>query len=78
MSAEPHLDLQTAIAAAWERRAELSPATKGADREAVEAALELLDSGEGPRCRPRRGRLDRASMAEAGGAALLPPQRRTW
>jgi 2,3,4,5-tetrahydropyridine-2,6-dicarboxylate N-succinyltransferase len=46
MSAESHLDLQTAIAAAWERRADLSPATKGADREAVEAALELLDSGK--------------------------------
>ena len=46
MSAELHLDLQTAIAAAWERRAALSPATKGADREAVEAALELLDSGK--------------------------------
>jgi 2,3,4,5-tetrahydropyridine-2-carboxylate N-succinyltransferase len=39
------LDLQTAIEAAWERRAELSPATLGADRDAVEAALALLDSG---------------------------------
>jgi 2,3,4,5-tetrahydropyridine-2-carboxylate N-succinyltransferase len=46
MSAVQHLDLQTAIAAAWERRADLSPATSGADREAVEAALELLDSGQ--------------------------------
>jgi 2,3,4,5-tetrahydropyridine-2-carboxylate N-succinyltransferase len=46
MSAVSHLDLQSAIAAAWERRAELSPATKGADREAVEAALDLLDSGK--------------------------------
>jgi 2,3,4,5-tetrahydropyridine-2,6-dicarboxylate N-succinyltransferase len=38
-------DLQLAIASAWERRAELSPATVGADRGAVEAALALLDSG---------------------------------
>lgn len=38
-------DLQQAIASAWERRAELSPATVGADRGAVEAALALLDSG---------------------------------
>jgi 2,3,4,5-tetrahydropyridine-2-carboxylate N-succinyltransferase len=37
--------LQTAITLAWERRAGLNPATTGADREAVEAALELLDSG---------------------------------
>jgi 2,3,4,5-tetrahydropyridine-2-carboxylate N-succinyltransferase len=42
---EKHADLQAAIVAAWERRAELSPATKGGDRDAVEAALELLDSG---------------------------------
>jgi 2,3,4,5-tetrahydropyridine-2-carboxylate N-succinyltransferase len=41
-----HLDLQSAIAAAWERRAELSPATMGGDREAVEAVLDLLDSGK--------------------------------
>jgi 2,3,4,5-tetrahydropyridine-2-carboxylate N-succinyltransferase len=46
MSVAPYLDLQSAIAAAWERRAELSPATSGADREAVEAALDLLDSGK--------------------------------
>jgi 2,3,4,5-tetrahydropyridine-2-carboxylate N-succinyltransferase len=34
------------IEAAWERRAELSPQSKGADVEAVEAALDLLDSGQ--------------------------------
>jgi len=44
-STQPHSDLQAAIAAAWERRAELSPASAGADRDAVDAALELLDSG---------------------------------
>jgi len=44
-SSQTPLDLQAAIAAAWERRAELSPASAGADRDAVDAALELLDSG---------------------------------
>ena len=39
-------DLEAAIDAAWERRADLSTATKGAEREAVEAALEALDSGK--------------------------------
>jgi 2,3,4,5-tetrahydropyridine-2-carboxylate N-succinyltransferase len=37
--------LQSAIETAWDRRAGLSPATGGVDREAVEAALDLLDSG---------------------------------
>jgi 2,3,4,5-tetrahydropyridine-2,6-dicarboxylate N-succinyltransferase len=38
--------LAAQIDAAWERRTELSPRTKGADAEAIEAALHLLDSGE--------------------------------
>jgi 2,3,4,5-tetrahydropyridine-2-carboxylate N-succinyltransferase len=38
--------LQPRIEALWERRAELTPATKGEDRDAVEAALESLDSGK--------------------------------
>ncbi|HEX8901666.1 2,3,4,5-tetrahydropyridine-2,6-dicarboxylate N-succinyltransferase [Vitreimonas sp.] len=39
-------DLSTAIETAWERRTELTPASKGADVEAIEAALDLLDSGQ--------------------------------
>lgn len=39
-------ELKTAIEAAWENRASISPATQGAVREAIEAALELLDSGK--------------------------------
>jgi 2,3,4,5-tetrahydropyridine-2-carboxylate N-succinyltransferase len=39
-------DLASQIEAAWERRAELSPQSKGADVEAIEAALDLLDSGQ--------------------------------
>lgn len=37
--------LESEIEALWERRAELSPASSGRAREAVEAALEALDSG---------------------------------
>jgi 2,3,4,5-tetrahydropyridine-2-carboxylate N-succinyltransferase len=39
-------DLAAQIEAAWERRAELSPQSKGADVEAIEAALDMLDSGQ--------------------------------
>jgi len=37
--------LERSIEAAWEKRAELSPATRGEAREAVEAARALLDAG---------------------------------
>ncbi|HET9232126.1 MAG TPA: 2,3,4,5-tetrahydropyridine-2,6-dicarboxylate N-succinyltransferase, partial [Vitreimonas sp.] len=39
-------DLAVQIEAAWERRTELSPESKGADVEAIEAALDLLDTGQ--------------------------------
>ena len=39
-------DIATTIEAAWERRDTLTPHSKGADREAVEAALDVLDSGK--------------------------------
>jgi 2,3,4,5-tetrahydropyridine-2-carboxylate N-succinyltransferase len=39
-------DLAPQIEAAWERRDQLSPQTRGAEVEAVEAALDLLDSGQ--------------------------------
>jgi 2,3,4,5-tetrahydropyridine-2,6-dicarboxylate N-succinyltransferase len=45
--------LETAVEAAWERRADLTPATRGADREAVETALELLDSGKARVAEPK-------------------------
>ena len=38
-------DLQRAIDAAWEGREKLSPTSRGPEREAVEAALDGLDSG---------------------------------
>jgi 2,3,4,5-tetrahydropyridine-2-carboxylate N-succinyltransferase len=41
-----HSQLQSVIEAAFENRAEVSPATRGEVREAVETALNLLDSGE--------------------------------
>lgn len=51
----PHTDLQAAVEAAWERRAALSPDTMGVDRDAVEAALELLDSGAARVAAPSEG-----------------------
>ncbi|MDP4025472.1 2,3,4,5-tetrahydropyridine-2,6-dicarboxylate N-succinyltransferase [Methylobacterium sp. NEAU 140] len=41
-----HADLVATIETAWDDRAGVSPATTGRVREAVEAALELLDSGQ--------------------------------
>lgn len=38
--------LKTVIESAWEARADITPKTKGETRDAVEAALELMDSGE--------------------------------
>ena len=41
-----HAELQAAVDAAWESRDSISPATKGAVRDAIEASLDLLDSGK--------------------------------
>lgn len=41
-----HTDLAAVIEAGWDARAELSPATQGETRKAVEKALSLLDSGQ--------------------------------
>jgi 2,3,4,5-tetrahydropyridine-2,6-dicarboxylate N-succinyltransferase len=41
-----HTDLAAIIDAAWEARADVSSATKGAVREAVDSSLALLDSGQ--------------------------------
>ena len=41
-----HADLQQTIEAAFEARDTVSPATKGAVRDAVETALDLLDKGK--------------------------------
>src|SRR6201991_1328877 len=45
--------LETAVESAWERRADLTPATKGKDREAVDQALDLLDSGKARVAEPK-------------------------
>jgi 2,3,4,5-tetrahydropyridine-2-carboxylate N-succinyltransferase len=47
--------LPAAIEAAWARRTDLSPATAGPDRDAVEAALERLDSGQARVAEPKDG-----------------------
>ncbi|MBX9732202.1 MAG: 2,3,4,5-tetrahydropyridine-2,6-dicarboxylate N-succinyltransferase, partial [Sphingomonas sp.] len=39
-------ELQGLIEGAWEKRDQISTATKGAVRDAVDAALQLLDSGQ--------------------------------
>ena len=41
-----HDELKTIVDAAYERASEISPATKGDVRDAVETALDLLDKGE--------------------------------
>ena len=40
-----HADLEATIDAAWEARETISPATKGAARDAIEATLTALDTG---------------------------------
>jgi hypothetical protein len=44
-SLRPECGLRLVIEQAWEERAVLSPQTAGSVREAVDAALDLLDSG---------------------------------
>ena len=41
-----HEDLAATIEAAWEKRDELTPNSKGADVDAIHAVLDLLDSGQ--------------------------------
>src|ERR1700743_3493047 len=41
-----HAQLEAAIEAAWERRDSLSAASTGAERDAVDATLASLDSGD--------------------------------
>ncbi|WP_298284290.1 2,3,4,5-tetrahydropyridine-2,6-dicarboxylate N-succinyltransferase [Acidocella sp.] len=48
-------DLQTIIEAAWDARGEISPATTGAVRDAVETALEMLDAGKARVAEPGTG-----------------------
>ncbi len=48
-------DLRARIEALWDRRDTLSPATAGADRDDIEAALALLDSGQARVAEPLDG-----------------------
>ena len=56
---KPMSDLAKTIDDAFEKRADVSPATKGPVREAVDTALDLLDRGE-------------ARVAERGGNGRGP------
>ncbi len=66
--------LQTAVDAAWENRTKVTAQTKGETRDAVETALELLDRGTVRVAEKKSGKVGDQSVAEEGGAALLPPQ----
>ena len=72
--------LQRPIEELWEARDTLSSATRGAARDAVEAALDALDFGRRARRRADAARLAGQPVAEAGGAAVVPPDRipRQW
>jgi 2,3,4,5-tetrahydropyridine-2-carboxylate N-succinyltransferase len=48
--------VESAIDAAWERRNEISPATRGEMRDAIEAALDALDKGEARVAEKREGK----------------------
>lgn len=49
----PHTQLRTTIETLWERRDALNAHTEGADRDAVETALDLLDKGSCALHRPK-------------------------
>lgn len=50
-----HSTLEAAIEQAWDKRDKISPATSGDTREAIEAALNLLDSGAARVAEPVNG-----------------------
>jgi 2,3,4,5-tetrahydropyridine-2-carboxylate N-succinyltransferase len=64
--------LQKPIEDLWEQRDGLTSATRGEARDAVEAALEALDNGT-VRVAEKTARLARQSVAEKGGADVVPP-----
>ena len=64
-------ELEKTIDAAFERREEIGPTTKGAVREAVDQALDLLDRGAVRVAERGRGRLEGQSVAEESRAAVL-------
>ena len=71
-------DLEGTINDAWEQRDSLGSADAGSEvGQAVESAIDLLDPRRGARVAEPRGTGDlaRQSVAEEGGAALLPSAR---
>ncbi len=71
-----HAALAAIIDAAFEERAKFSPGNAPADVvAAVEAAIDLLDSGEARVAEKVRLGLGRAPVAQEGGAAVVPPER---
>ena len=68
-------DLQAIIDSAWAEREKIGPKTRGPVRDAVDAALALLDTGSERVASPRRRRVAGAAVAEKSGAAVLSSQR---
>lgn len=70
-----HDALAAIIDAAWEKRTELNAATKGEVREAVDFALQKLDSGElRVATKGDDGAWTTHQWLKKGGAALVSPQ----
>jgi hypothetical protein len=68
--------LAETIDAAFDRRDEIGPATKGAVREAVEDALDLLDRGAARVAeRAANGAWQVNQMAQEGGTAVVSIER---
>jgi 2,3,4,5-tetrahydropyridine-2-carboxylate N-succinyltransferase len=64
--------LETEINAAWDNRDAVTASTKGAVRDAVAAALALLDSGTARVAESgRRSSMDGESMAKKSGAFII-------
>ena len=68
--------LETTVNSAFDAREGISTATKGEVRDAVDHALDLLDKGEARVAeREAERQVEGQSVAEEGGAAVVPPQR---
>ena len=66
-----HEDLQKTIETAFEARGELSFSTKGEVRDAVETALDLLDSGKAARMASRSSSKPMSSISSASSSTTI-------
>ena len=66
--------LQAVIERAWEERDSIGPDTKGEVRQAVDAAIAALDSGEARIAEKQGDAMGRPPMAQEGRAAVVPAE----